>query len=313
MNKALHSLMGSSGFLLRRDAIEAGMTDKSIRRAVASGDLVRIRHGAYADAAGWAAADERDRHLTVCRAVLRTHKGPGVLSHHSAAAAHGLDLWRVPLDRVHLTRLDTTSARQASDISYHEGTLAAEEHEVVAGLPAVPIARAALESACLLDLVRGLVVVDSALRSGQLTRPELEAAYERMRHWPGTLGLQLVMRLADGRHGSVAESRVGHLLWEAGLPRPVLQHPVWDGEELVANLDFAWPEHGLWLVFDGRVKYEKYLRPGESASDAVVREKKREDRIRELTGWRAIRITWEDLARPEKLVARIRSAMRLAA
>jgi hypothetical protein len=313
MSNKILSLLGTSGFFLRKDAIEAGLTDKAIRHAVAAGDLVRIRHGAYASRADWSAIDVRERHLLVCRAVLRSHKGPGVLSHHSAALAHGLDLWDVPLDLVHLTRRDTTSARQVSDVRYHEGSLAAGDEVTVEGLPVVPLARAALESACLLDLERALVVVDSALRSGHLSRPELDAAYERMRHWPDSLGLQLVVRLADGRRGSVAESRVGYFLWEARIPNPVLQHPVYDGAEVVGRLDFAWPELGLWLEFDGRVKYEKYLRPGESASDAVIREKKREDRIRELTGWRVIRITWEDLANPEKLAARIRHAMRLAA
>ena len=213
----------------------------------------------------------------------------------------------------YLTRLDTTSARKVSDIQYHEGSVEPDEKQTLDGLPVVPLARAALESACLLDLEHALVVVDSALRSGRLTRSELEATYARMRHWPDTLVLQLVLRLADGRHGSVAETRVGYLLWTARVPQPVPQYAVYDGDEIVAYLDFAWPEFGLWLEFDGRVKYEKHLRPGESASDAVVREKKREDRIRELTGWRVIRITWEDLAHPEKLMARIHRAMRLAA
>ena len=313
MGNAIESLLAGSGFFLRREAIAAGLSDKAIARAVRSGRLVRIRHGAYAAAATWASMGEVARHLTVCRAVLRSHRCAGVLSHHSAAAAHGLDLWRVPLGHVHLTRLDTTSARQVTDIRYHEGALTPDERAVVDGLPVVPLARAALESASLLPLEPALVVVDSALRSGRLSKPELEEHYRRMTHWPNTLGLQLVVRLADGRHGSVAETRVGHLLWETRLPPPVPQYAVYDGDDVVARLDFAWPEYGLWLEFDGMVKYEKFLRPGEDATHAVVREKKREDRIRELTGWRVIRVTWEDLANPEQLIARIRRAMRLAA
>ncbi len=39
----------------------------------------------------------------------------------------------------------------------------------------------------------------------------------------------------------------------------------------------------------------------------VFREKRREDRIRELTGWRCFRITWHDLGDPGRLAARIRA------
>jgi hypothetical protein len=40
-----------------------------------------------------------------------------------------------------------------------------------------------------------------------------------------------------------------------------------------------------------------------------MREKRREDRIRELTGWRCIRITWADLFHPERTAARIRAML----
>ena len=33
----------------------------------------------------------------------------------------------------------------------------------------------------------------------------------------------------------------------------------------------------------------------------MLREKRREERVAELTGWRCIRITWADLAYPERL------------
>ena len=45
----------------------------------------------------------------------------------------------------------------------------------------------------------------------------------------------------------------------------------------------------------------------------VLREKTREDRIRELTGWTVVRITWADLVRPDLLVVRLRRFMARAA
>ena len=126
--------------------------------------------------------------------------------------------------------------------------------------------------------------------------------------WHRCLALRL-LRLRDlARH--LAESRTAHLIWRANLPRPEPQYKVYAGRRLLGIVDFAWPELGVILEFDGNVKYEKYLRDGETASDAVIREKNRENRIVEATGWIVIRVVWADLANPTQLVERIRRAMR---
>ncbi len=139
-----------------------------------------------------------------------------------------------------------------------------------------------------------------------MTPEELHERYdEAMAHWPQSLGTPIVLRLADPRIESVGESRCWYFLYRSSLPKPIPQLEIWDGQELVAKLDFALPEHGIWLEFDGKAKYEKFLRPGESPADAVVREKQRENRVAELTGWRCLRITWADLADPVRLAARI--------
>jgi very-short-patch-repair endonuclease len=299
--------------LLRREAIESGMSDASLRQAVRAGLLVRVRHGAYVEGAVWAAADQRERHLIVARAVHRTHGDRVAFSHHTAAVLHGLDLWRVDLGKLHVTRADGKHGRHAGDLIHHEGSLASGDVQVVRGLPVVPPARAALESASLVSVEQGLVTVDSALAKGLCDREAIQQRRHEIEGWPDSLGLQVVVALCDARHQSAGESRTAHLIWRANLPRPVPQYEVRRDGLLIGTVDFAWPELGVILEFDGRVKYEKYLREGETAADAVVREKKREDRIREATGWIVIRVTWAELADPHALVARIRRAMRRAA
>jgi len=49
--------------------------------------------------------------------------------------------------------------------------------------------------------------------------------------------------------------------------------------------------------FDGKSKYGLWLRPGETAADAVVREKIREDALRAM-GFIVIHWTWKDLEDP---------------
>ena len=77
---------------------------------------------------------------------------------------------------------------------------------------------------------------------------------------------------------------------------------------MIARLDFAIPELKVWLEFDGMVKYEKLLRPGERTADVVVRERNRERQVESMTGWVCVRIDWSDLAHPEQIVVRIREA-----
>jgi hypothetical protein len=78
-------------------------------------------------------------------------------------------------------------------------------------------------------------------------------------------------------------------------------------------VDFAWPEYRLFCEFDGRIKYTGLRRPNETIEEAVLREKRREEAILELTGWRIIRLTWADLAQPAVTAARIRRLLARAA
>ena len=76
-----------------------------------------------------------------------------------------------------------------------------------------------------------------------------------------------------------------------GLPPPTLQHEV---PELRAVTDFYWEEFRTVGEFDGKVKYGRSLRPGEDPGEAVYREKRREDALRDL-GLKVVRWTWDEL------------------
>lgn len=126
-----------------------------------------------------------------------------------------------------------------------------------------------------------------------------------MVRWPGTRKVQLVVRLADGGAASPGETRSRYIFWTQNLPAPVLQFPVHDEDGcLVGISDFGWPEHKLLGEFDGKVKYGRLLSPGQEPGDVVFAEKRREDRIREVTQWRVARLVWDDLAQPRVVGAR---------
>lgn len=87
----------------------------------------------------------------------------------------------------------------------------------------------------------------------------------------------------------------------AGFEPPILQHAIHDGDGLVGYADFCWKQAKVVGEFDG---VEKYVKPellkGRTASQAVLEEKKRENRIR-ANGFNVVRWDWADLIEPGKL------------
>ena len=103
---------------------------------------------------------------------------------------------------------------------------------------------------------------------------------------------RLVLARADGRLTNVAEARTWHLFFEQRVPRPEPQVEVFDEHgNLLGIVDFLWPGLGVFLEFDGRIKYEQHRRPGESLADYLMREKRREEQICVQKGWICIRVT----------------------
>jgi hypothetical protein len=99
-------------------------------------------------------------------------------------------------------------------------------------------------------------------------------------------------------------------MWETAIPEPVLQYEVRDRQgNFIGRTDFAWPAYGLLGEFDGMVKYGEFLWPGETPADALKREKAREDRLREETGWLMIRFIWEDIFKVSQSAERIREQL----
>lgn len=120
--------------------------------------------------------------------------------------------------------------------------------------------------------------------------------------------MRQVFAFADGRSESVGESMTRVQLRQLGLPRPELQATIVGTHgEVIGRTDFLISAHGTVIEFDGRVKYEKFLRVGESSADVVYREELREDAIR-ATGLEVVRMTWRDHFHDAAVLARCMSA-----
>ena len=292
---------------LHRELRDRGYSAPELARLVRSGELSRLRRGAYALPA--ADGDPVAAHKARLTAVIRQVSDEAIVSHVSAAVLHGLPTWTDQLDLVHLTRDRSGGSKLRRDLRIHGLPIAPDEATRIGGFTVTSLARTVVDLSCLDTLERGVAIGDAALRLG-LRDHELAAAVDAGTRRHGIGRARRVCELADIRSESVGESFSRVRFWQWGLPAPVLQLDVRDPRGvLVGRGDFGWPEFGTIGEFDGKVKYGALLKPGQSAQDVLLAEKRREERIREV-GWQVVRWTWADLRRGTDLAARLQDAFR---
>lgn len=301
----------------RRRALRAeGFPDDEVRRRLKAGELTAIRRGCYV--LGSPPEDAVERHALLVRAEVEHLTGAAVVSHVSAAVVHGLPVWGIALARVHVTRNRRTGGRSGRQVHVHTAPLDAHEIEIVDGLPVTTLARTVVDLARAVPFEQAVVVADAALRAmaalgpgrGDRLRTALAAAVRRCVGWPGIPQARRVVAFADAGSESVGESRSRVAILRAGLPEPVLQWEVLGRRNgFAGRVDFGWPELCTVGEFDGRIKYGRLLRPGQSAGDAVYAEKLREDRVR-AEGLTVVRWGWADLTDFTLTADRLRASFR---
>ena len=297
---------------LRYELIARGWTDRGIAAQVKSGSWARVRRGAYVDGSVWRSLDEAGRHELRVRAVQKQGKTELVASHCSGLLFFDVPTWNLELTEVDVTRLDGKAGRREAGVRQHRGLILPGDVVCRHGVQAMHPTRLCLEVTTVAGIEESLVVANDLLHRKLTTAERLQERYARgMTFWEGTRATDVVLRLADARIESVGETRTFYLCWTQHLPMPIPNYEIRDRSgRVVARVDFAWPELGLFLEFDGRSKYLKHRREGESITDAVLREKRREEMICELTGWRCLRLVWSDLERPAHTADRIRRLFR---
>ena len=182
-----------------------------------------------------------------------------VLSHVTAAVAHDVPIWDLPLDEVHLTRTDgaRVDVRQASFSTPERSP--ADHVVLVHGVPVTSPARTAFDVAVTTDVEHCLCVVNDLLHRKLVTRAQLER--HQHRRWPAFPGRSASISRsglptdAASRSGSHVRSTCSGCI---RCPAPELQYKIYDEHgRLVAVVDFAWPELGVFVEFDGQDKYER--------------------------------------------------------
>jgi very-short-patch-repair endonuclease len=275
-------LRANDGIITRRECPHLA---DPLAHLVSTGRLRTLLPGVYVDPIG---ADEPIRRMRAGQAWARD----AVLTHEAAAR---LTFWpEVPLPQV---RLAVGCRRQGS--TGYIVTRRCIPPELVtsrAGLRCTAPALTALD----LCTTYGGEAIDAALRSRQVTLPDLYEALELTRKRRGNGDRRLLLLESRDSPWSEAERAAHRLMhaerivgWTANYPLPLLG--------LIYCLDLAFPAQMLAVEIDGRAFHD----------DPVAFES---DRWRQndiiLAGWRVLRFTWRMLTeQPQVVVAAIRQAL----
>lgn len=285
---------------LTRDLVTDGFTAAELARSIRSGELLHLRRGVYLPKLGTPPSSE-EVHRELVHATMRLASPGSVVSHSSAAILHRLPVLEVPTT-VSVTR-PRAGGRKRSMLHLYVAGLDASEVIELDGLSVTSRARTVVDVGRSQSFGRSVVVGDAALRAG-LTRADLAMSVEGASGRPGVGAARRMAGFVDARSESPGESLSRVVFHGQGLTTPVLQYEVFDHENLVGRSDFCWPEERTLGEFDGKIKYGRLLRTGETIQDVVYREKLREDALRDL-GWQVVRWTWSDLQQPRALSSRL--------
>jgi hypothetical protein len=224
--------------LLRPTLLDRGYTANDVERMRRSGELTRLRRGAYS----WpveADLSPEGRHRQLIAGTVPQLRSPATVSHVSAAVMHGLPVWPEALDRVHLTRPRVGGGKTRTLLRIHSSDLASDDVLLLDGIPVTSLARTVGDLGRHLPLDQAAAAGDRALRDG-LRPEELELVVDRSRGWPGSARALLMARLLDRRSESAGESVSRIRMHEAGLPVPEPQLSVYDERgRLVGRADFG--------------------------------------------------------------------------
>lgn len=285
----------------------AGVADASLHRALAGGEVLRLRRSVYA----LSPLAPLPRHVVTADGVAPAYVahvraellslGPAAAARlRTAAALRGWGLLVEPARTVEVAVRHGRSRADRHEVAAQQRRSAdTEELVALAGTAAVRVTTAlqtALDCATGLPLLQAVVACDSALRSGQVTRDELEEAVARLPGLRQARHARRAVGLSDVRAASVLESvhRVQMVL--AGIdgfePQVTLR------ARPALRVDFCFRVAGVVVEVDGAKWHQD-----------PARDQSRDNALSAM-GWRVLRYTWAEVVHDsERVLQEIRAAL----
>jgi very-short-patch-repair endonuclease len=272
------------GVIALSDLNRLGVTPKQRRLALRTGQLVRDVYGVYRLAGAPRTGAQA--------AALACATGPDVVvSHFSAGRQWGLR--RLGHDsRLHVV-IAGQNHRRLPDVVIHRSHRL-DPVDVVErpdGIRYTSPPRTVFDLAGVVSDEQLESIIEQVLHDDLATIPTLHATAARLRQ-RGRKGSARFGRVIEGRPAwlkpvdSDLELRVEQAVIEAGLPRPLRQHPVWLPNGEMFRLDFYWPNESEALEVDHITWHGGKL---DLTAD------KRRDRLLRRLGIRTTRVTDDDV------------------
>lgn len=279
-----------------------GMGERAIDAALAAGALLRLRRDCYVDAAAYEALWSEGRHLVQTVAAAKNLDVHGaVFWGPSAAVLHGLPLYRLSPANVHTVIRGAHHGRTRAGVLQHEVPLGDDDVVDMDGLSCTSLDRTILDLACTVSPEAAVCAADAAQRRETMEGMQFDAGRAALWHarmadraavsraW-GVRRARELLAFTDGRAQLPGESVSRLHLHRLGFRDLLLQVPVTGADGDRYWLDFGFPRSKVFGEFDGRGKYlDADLRGGRTADEVVLDEKRREDDVRGVTGWRSAR------------------------
>ncbi len=276
------------------EAAARGMSRSALAWGKQNGKWVDAGYGVFAE--GAEPVTELERSVAAAKACRGQVSG--------CAAGEMLSLDSVKADRVDFTV--EPGACNARPGARRRATL--RPPLLVDGVPVTNGTQTVLDLAALLDDLCWEQALESALRRRLTSICDINAALPAMSaaRTPGVRRIRRVLAVRpDGAPPteSLLETLAVQLFRAASLPTPVRQFEIRRSNgKLVARVDLAWPELGVFVELDGKQHGEQRLYDA-SRQTAIIA----------ATGWLCARFTWRQVVRNPTATAReMRAVLRQA-
>ena len=188
------------------EAGAAGLSARTLVRAIRGGGVRRLARGVFVADAVWRPASRRDRHLLLVAACVRLQPR-AVVSHHSAAVVHGLPIpWSLPSWVALTTDRSDRTATPRTLLRLEPAGLPQAHVDSCAGIAVTTVVRTVIDCLRELPLPDGVAIADAALRAGAVSPLSLESMRTGQRGWPYVTKADRALPIVDGRRENWFES-----------------------------------------------------------------------------------------------------------
>ncbi len=299
----------NQGLVVRGDLLRAGISGGMLARALADRRLLRVRRQVYALAPlpplpRFVVTDTGVSHgyAAHVRAILLSLGPAAAACGRTAAALRG---WGMLVEPGRTVEVAVPHGRSGVELplvrAVQRRRLAGELYVVLPGTAALRITDAcqtALDCALSRPQLEAVVLIDSALRSGQVSIEELQRAAERLPGVREASRCRRALELCAPASGSVLESVLRVLMLRSGISGVESQVVIRNGPGQHLRVDFCFRTAGLIVEVDGQRWHPDPHRD------------RHRDNVLASLGWRVLRYTWSEVMHEQdRVLAEIRTAL----